>query len=147
MLKNVPPGFRKALVPMLMTLAFATGCTKAYEPGDLVNDRIDLLTGQPDSVNWKLSTILVNNTVDVAARGTVKVYRPDGTFTDNLGFVGFWSFSGRDSLIESSRPSVNPNAPFTTNRFRVDFLDKGNLQLTCIDSDNKKIRFVYDANR
>lgn len=146
MLKKISPGFSKAIVPLLVTLALYTSCTKSYDPGNLLSDRIALLTGQPDSVHWVLDVIQVRNTVDTTAKGTLKIYRPDGTFIDNLGFTGYWTLYSRDSLIESTRSSVNPDAPYFTNHFHIDYLDKGQLQLTYKDAD-KKIRLVYDANK
>ena len=146
MLKNSPQSFNKGIMPLLIALTFCFSCSKSYDPANLVSDKVTLLTGQPDSVNWILNTILVNNVADTAAKGAVKIYHADGTFTDNIGFVGFWTFSSRDSLIESTRPSVNPDAPYSTNHFHVDRLDKGRLQLTYGDAD-KKIKLVYDANK
>lgn len=146
MLKNLPLGFSKAIVFLVFTLMLYTSCTKSYDSENLISDKVALLTGQPDSVNWVLNAIRVNNTVDTAAKGALKVYRPDGTFTDNLGFTGFWTLYSRDSLIESSRPCVNPDAPYSTNHFHIDRLDKGRLQLTYTDAD-KKIKLVYDANK
>lgn len=146
MLTNSPLGFSKAIVPLLVALTLYTSCTKSYDPGNLLNDRIALLTGQPHSVNWVLNDIQVNNAVDTSAKGTLKVYRPDGTFTDNLGFTGYWTLYSSDSLIESTRSYVNPNAPFFTNHFHIDRLDKGRLQLTYTDTV-KTIRLVYDANK
>lgn len=146
MLKNFPPGFGKIILLLLVTLTICTGCTKSYDPGNLLSDRIALLTGQPDSVNWVLNDIQVNNVMDTSAKGALKVYHVDGTFTDNLGFTGYWTLYSRDSLVESTRSSVNPNAPYFTNHFHIDYLDKRGLQLTYTDAD-KKIKLVYDANR
>ena len=146
MLKKSPQGFSKAIVSMVFALTLFISCTKSYDPQNLFNDKVALLTGQPDSVNWVLNTMQVNSTVDTSAKGTLKVYHPDGTFTDNLGFVGFWSLYSRDSLIESTRSSLNPDAPYFTNHFHVDRLDKGRLQLTYTNAD-KKIKLVYDANK
>lgn len=148
MLTKSPLGFSKGVIPMLvaLTLTLCISCTKGYDSANLVNDKIDLLTGKPDTVSWVLNTIQVNSVADTAAKGAVKVYHTDGTFTDNLGFVGFWTFYSRDSLIESTRPCVNPDAPYSTNHFHVDFLDKGRLQLTNSDGP-QKIKLIYDANR
>lgn len=146
MSKNFPLGFGKFIVPLLVALTICSSCTKSYDPGNLLSDRIALLTGQPDSVNWVLSDIQVNNVTDTSAKGALKVYHADGTFTDNLGFTGYWTMYSRDSLVESTRSSVNPDAPYFTNRFHIDYLDKRGLQLTYTDAD-KKVKLVYDANR
>lgn len=146
MLKNSPLGFSKGLLSLLLTLTFFTSCTKGYDPDNLSNDKSVLLTGQPDSVNWLLTSIQVNNVTDTTGKGASKVYHPDGTFIDNLGFTGYWTLYSRDSLIESTRSSVNPNATYFTNHFHIDRLDKGRLQLTYTDAD-KKIRLVYDASK
>lgn len=146
MKQNYPLSFRKAAVTLLMALALYTSCTKGYDPGNLLNDRIALLTGMPDSVNWILNNIRVNNVDDNSVKGAHKVYRPDGTFIDELGFTGYWTLYSRDSLIESTRSSVNPDAPYFTNHFRINRLDKGRLQLT-YSSGDKKIRLLYDSNK
>ncbi len=146
MLKNFPLGFSRCVMPLLIALTLCISCTKSYDPQNLVTDRVALLTGQPNSINWVLSTIQVNSVADNSAKGAVKVYHTDGTFTDNLGFIGFWTLYSRDSLIESTRSSVNPNAPFFTNHFHVDRLDKGGLQLTYTEAD-KKIKLLYEANK
>lgn len=146
MQKSYPPSFAKAVMTLFVTLTLLASCTKGYDPGNLLNDRITLLTGQPGSVNWILTSISVNNFVDPNAAGTRKVYRQDGTFTDDLGFTGYWTMSSRDSLIESTRSSVNPDAPYFTNRFHIDYLDKGQLQLTYNNTD-KRVRLIYDSNK
>jgi hypothetical protein len=146
MQKNSPQGFSKTIVSMVFTLTLFVSCSKSYDPANLTNDKVALLTGQPDSVSWVLNTIQVNNTSDTAAKGAVKIYHADGSFTDNLGFTGFWTMYSRDSLIESSHPCVNPDAPYTTQNFHIDRLDKGRLQLTYTNAD-KKIKLLYDANK
>jgi hypothetical protein len=146
MLKNSPQGFGKGIISLLITVTLYTSCSKSYDPGNLLDDRIALLTRQTDSENWALNIIRVNNTIDTTAKGTIKTYHRDGTFTDNLGFVGYWTLYSRDSLIESTRSSVNPTAPYFTNNFHIDHLDKGNLQLTYTEGD-KKIHLLYDANK
>lgn len=146
MLKNYPLSFSKAITTLLVTLTLAVSCTKGYEPGNVFVEKSALLTGQPGAVNWILTNIRVNNTLDSSARGAQKVYRPDGTFVDDLGFTGYWTLHSRDSLIESTRSSVNPNAPYFTNHFHIDRLDKGGLRLTYTEGD-KKIRFEYVANK
>ncbi len=144
---NLPPiVFCKAVVSLFITFTLYTSCTKSYDPGNSLNDRVALLTGQPNSVNWVLNVIQVNNIFDTTSRGVLKVYRPDGTFTDNLGFTGYWTLYSRDSLIESTRSSVNPNAPYFNNHFHIDHLYKGGLQLTYTDVD-KKIKLVYGSNK
>lgn len=143
--RNFLPGFCKVTVTVFVSLTLYASCTKGYDPGDYLSDRSVLLTGQPASVNWVLLSIQINNVIDTAGKGALKVYHPDGTFTDYLGFTGYWSLPSRDSLIESTRSSVNPNAPYFTNHFHIDRLEKGSLQLTYMDSD-KKIRLVYDSN-
>lgn len=144
--KNFSPGFRKAVVALIVTVSLYASCTKGYDPGNLLSDRIAILTGQPGSVNWVLSTILVNNAADTSAKGARKVYRPDGTFVDDLGFTGYWTLYSRDSLIESTRSSVNPDAPYFTNHFRIERLDQGRLRLTTTNAD-KTIRFEYVSNK
>lgn len=146
MLKNSPQSLGKAMLPLLLTLAVFSGCTKSYDPGNLFSDRSDLLTGKPSAVNWVLNVIQVDNVSDTSAKGTMKAYRNDGTFTDDLGFTGYWSINSRDSLIESTRPSVDPAAPYVTNRFHIDRLDKGRLQLT-ITNNNIKTSLIYDSNK
>ena len=146
MLKNFPPSFCKAIVPLLLTVSIFTSCTKSYDPGNVFSDKIDLLTGKPNSVNWVLNTISVNNILDTSAKGTIKVYNADGTFIDKLGFTGFWTLYSRDSLIESTRSWVNPEAAYFTNHFHIDRLDKGRLQLTHTDTD-KKTKLVYEASK
>jgi hypothetical protein len=146
MLKNSPLGFSKGIVPLLVALTLCISCTKSYDPGNLLSDKFALLTGQPDSVNWVLNVVRSNNTSDTSAKGAMKIYHADGTFTDNLGFTGYWTLYSRDSLIESTRSCVNPNAPYFTNHFHIDRLDKGRLQLTYSDID-KKIQLVYDSNK
>ncbi len=146
MLKNYPPSFCKAVLTLLIALTLYSSCTKGYDPGNLLDEKASLLTGKPESVNWSLSTIRVNNAIDTSARGTVKVYRADGTFTDKLGYTGYWTLQSRDSLIESTRSGVNPDAPYFTNRFHIDHLERGRLQLTYMDGD-KTIRLNYESNR
>lgn len=146
MLTKSPLGFGKGLAALLIILSLSSGCTKSYDPGDLLGDRHALLTGQPGSVNWVLNAIQVNNSVDNSVKGARKVYRSDGTFVDELGFTGYWTLYSRDSLIESTRSSVNPSAPYATNHYHIDLLDQGRLQLTYTE-ENKRIRFVYDANK
>ncbi len=146
MLKNSPLSFSKGPMSLLLALSLMMSCTKSYDPGNLNNDRIAILTGKPQTVNWVLHSIRTNNQFDTTARGTYKVYHADGSFTDNLGFVGFWTMVSRDSLIESTRSSVNPNAPFFTNHFHIDRLDKRGLQLTYKNLD-QTIKIVYEANR
>jgi hypothetical protein len=145
MLKNSPQGFGKGIISLLIVLTIYTSCSKSYDL-NLLDDRKALLTRQPDSESWALNVIRVNNTIDTSAKGSIKIYHKDGTFTDNLGFVGYWTLYSRDSLIESTRSSVNPNAPYFTNNFHIDHLDKGNLQLTYTEGD-KKIHLLYDANK
>ena len=144
--RNFPRGFGKGIVTVLVALTLNASCTKGYDPGNYLNDKFALLTGQPAIANWELKAVQVNNVIDSSAKGTVKVYHPDGTFTDELGFTGYWTLATRDSLIESTRSSVNPNAPFFNNRFKIEQLDKGSLQLIQLDSD-KKIRLIYDAKK
>ena len=146
MLQNFPPSFCKVIVPLLLTVTIFTSCTKSYEPGNVFSDKIDLLTGQPDSVKWVLNAIRINNILDTSAKGSMKVYHADGTFTDNQGFTGFWTMYSRDSLIESTRSWVNPEAPYFTNHFHIDRLEKGQLQLTHSGTD-KKTKLVYEASK
>jgi len=146
MLTISPLGFSKAIMCLLIILTLYTSCTKSYDQANYLNDRVALLTGQTDSANWVLNTIRVNNVADTSAKGVHKVYHPDGTFADNLGFVGFWTLYSRDSLIESTRPWVNPDAPYITNHFHIDRLDKSGLQLTYTEA-GKIINLVYDANK
>ena len=144
--KNFPRGFGKGFLTVLVALTLNASCTKGYDPGNYLNDKYALLTGQPATASWELKAVQVNNVIDSSARGTVKVYRTDGTFTDELGFTGYWTLATRDSLIESSRSSVNPSAPYYTNRYKIEQLDKGSLQLVQLNSD-KKIRLIYDAKK
>jgi hypothetical protein len=146
MLTRSPRGFSKGIVPLLIALTLCISCTKSYDPGNLFSDRMALLTGQADSLNWVLSYVQVNNSIDTTSRGVLKIYRSDGTFTDNLGFTGYWTLYSRDSLIESTRSCVDPSAPFFTNHFHIDYLDKGRLQLNYSDTD-KKIKLVYGTNK
>lgn len=117
-------------MPLLVTLTIYTGCTKSYDPGILLSDRIALLTGQPDSVNWVLNDIQVNIVIDTSSKGALKVYHVDGTFTDNLGFAGYWTLYFRDSLVESTRYSVNPNAPYFTSSSLTSLGVLSNLTVT-----------------
>lgn len=144
MLKCISPDFSKGILTAFVALLLCAGCTKGYDPGGFLNDKYALLTGQPLPTGWELHGVQVNNVMDTTARGFVKTYRPDGTFTDELGFTGYWTLYSRDSLIESTRSSVNPNAPYFTNHYRIERLDKGNLQLTYLDTD-RKIRLIYGA--
>ena len=146
MLKNFPSSFSKVTVTLFVALTLYASCTKGYDPGNYPSDRYHLLTGQPDSVIWILHSIQVDNSIDTSAKGTMKVYHPDGTFTDYMGFTGYWILYSRDSLIESTRSSVNPTSPYFTSHFHIDYLEKGNLQLTYKDSD-KKIRLLYDSKK
>ncbi len=146
MLKKSPQGFSKGVLSILLTLTLSVSCTKGYDPGILLNDNSTLLTGQPDIVNWSLKSIQINAVIDTSGKGAIKIYRPDGTFTDNLGFTGYWTLYSKDSLLESTRSSVDPSAPYFTNHFHIDRLDKGGLQLTYTDTD-KKIKLIYDSNK
>ncbi len=145
MLTKFPPGFSKVTLALFATLTLYASCTKGYDAGNPENDKSVLLTGKPHSVNWVLRAIQVDNVTDTSAKGALKMYHADGTFTDYLGFTGYWTLYSRDSLIESSRSSVNPTASFFTNHFHIDHLQKGSLQLSYRDSD-KLIRLVYDSN-
>lgn len=146
MLKNFLPSFSKVVVVLSATLTLHASCTKEYDPGNSETDKSALLTGRPSSVNWVLNEIQIGNRSDTTARGARKVYHADGTFTDYLGFTGYWTLYSRDSLIESSRSTVNPSAPFITNHFHIDRLQKGSLQLSYRESD-KLIRLVYGSNQ
>jgi hypothetical protein len=146
MLKNYPPSFSKAVVTLLVILTLVTSCSKEYAPETVLNAKSDLLTGHTVSVSWSLNTAQVDNDFDTSVKGTVKEYFKDGTFKDSQGFVGYWTMVSKDSLIENTRSCVNPNATYFTNRFHIDYLDKGRLQLTYMVSD-KRIRLVYEANK
>lgn len=146
MLTNFPPGLSKGFMSLLITLTLSIGCTKSYNPGNFLSDKVDLLTGQPNPVNWFLDNIQINSVMDTTVRGALKIYGTDGTFIDNLGFTGYWTLYSRDSLIESTRSSVNPDAPYFINHFHIDRLDKGRLQLTYTD-DGKKTKLIYEAYR
>ncbi len=146
MLTLYPRGFSKGIVTLLIALTLSSSCTKSYDPGNLFSDRIALLTGHADSLDWVLNYVQVNNSIDTSSRGVLKIYRSDGTFTDNLGFTGYWTFYSRDSLIESTRSCVDANAPFFTNHFHIDYLEKGLLQLNYSGTD-KKIKLVYVTNK
>lgn len=144
MLKCISPDFSKGILTAFLSFLLCAGCTKGYDPGSTLNDKYVLLTGQPSPTGWELHGVQVNNVVDTTVKGFVKMYRPDGTFTDELGFTGYWTLYARDSLIESTRSSVNPTAPYFTNHYLIERLDKGNLQLTYMDAD-RKIRLIYGA--
>lgn len=145
MLRNSPQGFGKGIISLLIAFTLYTSCSKSYSP-DILDDRIALLTRPAGSESWALNIFRVNNTIDTTVKGVIKTYHPDGTLTDNRGLVGVWTLYSRDSLIESTRSSVNPNDPYLTNNFHIDYLDKGTLQLTYTDGD-KKINLRYDANQ